>query len=115
MKIRELFEDVTPEFEVEEISHEPDGIMALVMSDTDAEEYYGVNVLIKRGAKEPELITDDPVADEEATKYRDEIIAAVKNEISDHEYQTILHFPRSVHSDFWKDHRKNNESITVIA
>ena len=72
----------TKRFTATDVSHEPDGYMVLVRSSgTMADDYYGVNVLFDKNKNFTDFSTADKQADDEAKKYKDEIIAIAKKEL----------------------------------
>ena len=78
-------------FTAYDVSHEPDGVMVLVMGPGDggAGEYYGINVVFHKPGTQPELVTDDDFADEEVKKYKSKIIAAATKKLGSEELKHL--------------------------
>jgi hypothetical protein len=73
--------DEAEQFKGTNVSHEPDGVMVLVMGpDADAQDdyYYGINVVFGKPGTKPDLVTFDALGNKQVHKYKAQIIAAAE-------------------------------------
>ena len=67
-----------------DVAHQPDGVMVLVLGSDDGaqDDYYGVNVVFGKKGSKPQLVTSDDLADRQAAKFKNLIIAAAEKRLS---------------------------------
>ena len=80
-------EEAVETFKGYDVHHTPDGVMVLVYGPDDAAQdmYYGINVVFGKKGSKPELVTSDDLADDQARKYKAQIIAAAEKRLGKEE------------------------------
>jgi len=95
-KCKSIKESDDPDFHYTgyEVSHEPDGVMVLVMGDDGSDEdydidYYGVNVVFRKPGTKPELVAVDNRSEWQAKHDEAKIIAAAEKQLGKEEQEHL--------------------------
>ena len=105
-----------PKFFVSDKECNSDGVMVLVMSDQDADDYHGINVLFGKNEKVKGLVTGDSLADKESRVYKTAIVKVAKDALTkdDKDFLKSLSDSESDISEDWKTIAANTAASAAI-